>query len=201
MIDEPIRQWLFKTVAAELNAEGIAGISLIRAARAGGMSLDQVSELFPDPHALLYALVDEITGAHRDFILRACQEVVDPQERLIQFMISALAFANQNPALAHVIVIALLGSDPLMKERVHEAYGRLFALMLDDLMVEGVISDRSPLLVADLTTVLLSVIFLGGSPQLHMEYLSFVYPRNVALSALDALRKRYAAHWQESLVA
>jgi len=201
MIDESIRQWLFKTVTAELNAEGFAGVSLTKTARTGGVSPAQVRELFPDTHALLFALVDEISGAHRDFILQACRDVADPQERLVHFVISALAFVNQNPALAHVIVIALLGSDPLVKERVHEAYGRLFGLMLDDLVAEGIISDRSPLLVSDLTTVLLSVIFLGGSPQLHMEYLSFVYPRNVALSALEALKKRYAAHWQESLVA
>ncbi len=201
MIDESIRQWLFKTVTAELNAEGFAGLSLAKTARAGGMSLAQVSELFPDTHALLFALVDEIIGAHRDFILQACQDVVDPRERLVQFVIGALAFVNRNPSLAHVIVISLLGSDPLVKERVHEAYGRLFSLMLDDLVSEGIVSDRSPLLLGDLTTVLLSVVFLGGSPQLHMDYLSFVYPRNVALSALDALRKRYAAHWQESPVA
>jgi AcrR family transcriptional regulator len=201
MIDESVRQWLFKTVTAELNAEGFAGISLRETARAGGMDVAQMRELFPDTHALLFALVDEISGAHRDFILQACQEVAGPQERLVRFVISALAFVNQNPALAHVIVIALLGSDPLVKERVHEAYGQLFALMLDDLVAAGILSDRSPLLVADLTTVLLSVVFLGGSPQLHMDYLSFVYPRNVALSALEALRKRYAAHWQESPVA
>lgn len=201
MIDESVRQWLFSTVTAELNAEGTTGINLSKMGRPEGMSSAQVRELFPDRSALLFALVEEISLAHRDFILQACQDVVDRKERLVQFVIGALAFASQNPSLAHVIVITLLGSDPLVKERVHDAYASLFRMMLDDLAAEGTVSERSPLLLADLTTVLLSVIFLGGSPQLHMEYLSFVYPRNVALSALDALRKRYSAHWQESLVA
>jgi len=56
----------------------------------------------------------------------------------------------------------------------------------------GIIPKKSLLLVSDLTQVLLSLMFLGGCPWLQMDYISFVYPDKIALSALDAMKKRYA---------
>jgi hypothetical protein len=102
--------------------------------------------------------------------------------------------------LAQIIAIVLFGSDMQNKERVYEAYERLFTIILDDLMQEDIIPDKSPLLISDLTQILLSVIFLGGSPQLRMQYTSFINPRNTALSALEALQARYQARMHESLL-
>ena len=193
-----LRPWLFKTVANELVLEGFEGANLQAMAEAGGMSLQELRELFPDRSALICALIDEISQAHEEFVLRVSQEGSTPSERAVVFIAACLDFGDDHPALTQVILLALLGDDPALKERVHENYAELFRLALDDLEAAGVIPDQSPLLLTDLTTTLLSLIFLGGCPWLQMEYLSFVYSRNVAVAALEALTRRYAAREHEN---
>jgi AcrR family transcriptional regulator len=193
-----LRPWLFKTVANELVLEGFEGASLQAMAEAGGMSLQELRELFPERNALIFALIDEISQAHEEFVLRGSEGAPTPSERAVAFIAACLDFGDDHPALTQVILLALLGNDPAMKERVHENYAELFRLALDDLEAAGVIPDQSPLLLSDLTTTLLSLVFLGGCPWLQMGYLSFVYSRNVAVAALEALTRRYAAREHEN---
>jgi AcrR family transcriptional regulator len=194
----PLRPWLFKTVANELVLEGFEEANLRAMAQAGGMSLHELHQMFPDRDALIMALIDEISQAHEEFILRGSQGAPTPEERAAAFIAGSLDFGDNHPTLTQVILLALLGNDPALKERVHENYAELFRLVLDDLQAAGVIPDQSPLLLSDLTTTLLSLIFLGGCPWLQMNYLSFVYSRNVALAALEALTRRYAAREHEN---
>jgi AcrR family transcriptional regulator len=194
----PLRPWLFKTVANELVLEGFEEADLQAMARAGSMSLGELRQIFPDRDALISALIDEITQAHEEFVLRDSQEAPTPEERAAAFIAASLDFGDDHPTLTQVILLALLGNDPALKERVHENYAELFRLVLDDLQAAGVIPDQSPLLLSDLTTTLLSLIFLGGCPWLQMDYLSFVYSRNVAMAALEALTRRYAAREHEN---
>lgn len=194
------RQWLFQTVAPEIIAKGFAHVEIRQLAKTGGLDARQVQERFPNKSALLFALIDEITAAHREVFQPQLPGITAPRDRLLHFFISSFGFIDRHPGLAQVIAISLLGSDPRLKERVHEAYQALFAGILDDLQAAEIIPDRSALLLSDLTEVLISVIFLGGSPRLQMEYVSFVDPRNVAQSVLDALRLRYQARRHESLL-
>jgi AcrR family transcriptional regulator len=194
------RRWLFRIVAPEIIAKGFAHVDVSQLAKTGGLNPRQVQERFPDKNALIFALIDEINAAHRDLFDRGLSEMGDPQERLVHFFVSSFDFIDQHPGLAQIIAIALLGSEPELKERVYEDYESLFAQILDDLLAAGIIPDQSSLLVADLSEVLISVIFLGGSPRLQMEYMSFVNPRSVAQSVLKALRERYQARRHESLL-
>jgi AcrR family transcriptional regulator len=189
---QPLREWLFRTVADELTLKGYNGINFKQIAGAGGMSVEQVRSLFPDQRSLMTKLVDEISEAQKDFILPHLHEKDPAEERIIQFITRSLDFSDNHPNLVQVIVLALLGNDPEVKEHVHEVYGRLFDLILDDLVRDGVIPVPSFPVLSDLTEVLLSVIFLGGCPRLQMDYLSFIDPRKVAISTLSAMRKRYA---------
>jgi AcrR family transcriptional regulator len=194
----PLRPWLFKTVANELVLEGFREADLRTMASASGLSLAEIRELFPARDALIFALIDEIGQAHEEFVLGRSQSESTAEDRAVAFVTACLDFGDNHPTLTQVIVLALLGSDPDFKERVHENYAQLFHLALDDLQAAGVIPDQSPLLLADLTTTLLSLIFLGGCPWLQMEYLSFVYSHNVAVAALQALTRRYAAREHEN---
>lgn len=194
------KEWLFETVATELTLTGLDDMDLGKLAGAGDQREDQIRQRFPDKQSLMLALVDEISREHQDFVLQECAKFTDPGKHLECFLAASLDFLGPNQVLAHVIVLALLGNNPAVKERVHQEYGRLFARMLDAMESEGIVPDQSPLLVSDLTTTLLSVIFLGGCPWLQMEYLSFVHPDRVAASTLEALRKRYSAGMHESLL-
>jgi AcrR family transcriptional regulator len=194
----PLRQWLFTTVANELVLEGFEEADLHAMAEAGGISLPELHRLFPDRAALVFALIDEISQAHEDFVLRQSDRSATAEARAVTFVAASLDFGDDHPTLTQVILLALLGDDSTLKERVHENYAQLFRLALDDLEAAGVIPDQSPLLLSDLTTTLLSLIFLGGCPWLQMGYLSFVYSHNVAVAALEALTRRYAAREHEN---
>lgn len=187
-----LREWLLKNVAAEFTSRGAAGINLKQLAGTSGLMYEQLREQYPDREALLLALVDEICDAHTEHVFTAIQSDLSSGERLMQLLARSMDFVDRQPRLANVIELALLGSNERLKERVYENYGRLFAQFIDDLLQEGVIQSRSRTVAADLTEVLLAVIFLGGSPVLQMDYLSFVDPRKVAHSTIDAMKRRYA---------
>jgi AcrR family transcriptional regulator len=187
----PLREWLFRTVANEVSFRGINGIHLKQLASAGGVNPDQVHKYFPDKRALIFGLIDEISLAQKDFILQHFQQAGTPGERSIQFIINSFEFIDKYPGLAEVFVIALLGSDQDIKEHVHDSYKQVLEIILDDLLSEEIIPVLSATILSDLTMILLSVIFLGGCPWLHMDYDSFVDPRRVAISTLAAMKKRY----------
>jgi AcrR family transcriptional regulator len=171
---------------------GIEGLNLEQMASAAGMSVAQLRELYPDKRSLMMAVIKETSQAHKDFIFQHEPELKTPKDRLVHFMSRSIEFSDEYPNQAQVIVLALLGSDPVVKKSVFQAYNPLFSLMLDDLLLEGIIPNKSLLLVTDLSDVLVSLIFLGGCPWLQMDYISFVYPEKIARSALDAMQKRYA---------
>jgi AcrR family transcriptional regulator len=189
---------LFKTVARQLVLEGLEEADLAALAQAGGMTREELRQRYPTRDALIAALIDEISLAHEEFVLAAIRGESAAGELAIAFLTASLDFGDDHPTLTQVIVLALLGNDADLKERTHENYAQFFRLALDDLEAAGVIPDQSPLLLSDLTNTLLSLIFLGGCPWLQMEYLSFVYSRNVAVAALEALTRRYAAREHEN---
>jgi AcrR family transcriptional regulator len=191
---QAMREWLLKTVVYELTLKGIHGINLKQMATAGGMSADLIHERFPDKRSLMFALIDEICQTQKDYIEQHSQGLNSPKERLIQFILTSFEFIEKNPGLADVIVLALLGSDPEVKERVYDAYGKLFMLTHDDMIAEEIIPNKSRPLLLDLSEILLSVMFLGGAPGLQMDYLSFVDPYKVSLSTLNAIKKRYSVN-------
>ncbi len=188
---QSMREWLFKTVAYELTLKGLHSLNLKQMANTGGLNPDELHKLFPDKRSLMVALVKEISLAQKDYIFQRFHDGYTTKERLIEFIVSSFDFIDRNPSLADVIVLALLGSDQEVKEQAYVFYGKLFGLMLDDLMAEEIVPNKSYPLVSDLTEVLLSVMFLGGCPGLQMDYLSFIDPRKVAISTLDAIKKRY----------
>jgi AcrR family transcriptional regulator len=187
-------------VAPEIIAKGFARVDLKQVATAGGLDPKDVQRSYGDREKLIAALIQEIGEAHKEAFRESSAEMGDPGERLIQFFMASFEFIDANPGLAQVIAIALYGSNPRLKEQVYETYERLFSLTLEDMSAAEVIPDQSPLLLSDLTEILLSVVFMGGSPRLQMEYVSFVDPRNVAKAVLKALRARYQARRHESLL-
>jgi AcrR family transcriptional regulator len=188
-----LRDWLFNSVARELSLVGVDGIDLKQLASAAGMSPKEVFDLYPDKRSLVLAVITEISEAQKDFALQRYPEANTPRDRLVQFISKSIIFCDSNPNPAQVIVIALMGNDTVIKEHVLQTYERLFSsLISDDLISEGIVPNKSLMLISDLTQVLLSLIFLGGCPWLQMDYISFVYPEKIAASALDAMKRRYA---------
>jgi AcrR family transcriptional regulator len=185
------REWLLTTVVDELSTKGMKGLHVKPMAIAGGMDVEKIAELFPDKRSLIAGLIEEVFAAQQEYLDQDFDEGAPPYERLIRFIERSLDFVNHYPLLADVIILALLGSDADAKDQVHDQYARLLAPVSRDLLREKIIPDESPLVIADLSEVLLAVIFLGGCPGLQMDYLSFIDARKVAVSTLSAIKRRY----------
>jgi hypothetical protein len=188
---QTLREWLFTTVAVELSAKGASGLQIKSLAAAGGLDVAEISARYPHRRELLAALIDEVFAFQQELIYSQIEEAASARERAVRFIERSLDFVYQYPLLAEVLVLALLGSSPDLKDQVHDRYAFLVAPLLPDLLAEHIIPDRSALVVADLSEILLTVIYLGGCPGLQMDYLSFVDARKIAISTLAALHRRY----------
>ena len=92
----PLREWLFRTVANEVSFRGINGIHLKQLANDGGVNSDLVHKYFPDKHALIFGLIDEICAAQKDFILLHFQQVSSESFYLV-FLPNESGFSHQQP--------------------------------------------------------------------------------------------------------
>ena len=188
-----MRRWLFGVVAREFVYKGFRRADLNRLVKAEGDTALQFVNRFPNTQALAIALIDEICGAFFEEYSERSRTEKDPYQRLTLFFISGHDFLANNLLLAQVIINALFGSDRLLHDHVVAAFSDVVEAISEDLLQAMIIPNRSPLLMADLTSNLLSLLFMQSPSQLEMQYLSFVDPRKVGFSALEALKKRYQA--------
>jgi AcrR family transcriptional regulator len=188
-----MRQWLFKTVAAEINSKGFGGVSLKLMRQSSKLSRAKFRQRFPNKQKLFEALVDEIAEAHREFFKESIEGTDDPRERLIIFFTSSSQFIDRHLSLGHVIVRGLIGTRIDTKEHIYLAYEPLHQSIMTDLHSAGIVDKSSRLLLSDLAEILFIVIFFGGCPpKITMEYLSYTNPRMVGQSVLEGLRRRYS---------
>jgi AcrR family transcriptional regulator len=183
--------WLLKSAAAEYALNGFMNADIDQVAQVAGISRELLYQRFGDKRRIALTLIDEIAEAHKSNILQKLGGIEDPSRRGVGFITASFEFVELNPSLGQVIVHALFSTDVTLRDRVYEAYAKVFALILPELEKMGVIPNQSYAIASDLSTILLSVIFTGGCPQLMMEYTSWLDPQRVALSLLEALRKRY----------
>ena len=186
-------RWFLHDVASEVLARGFTRLDFRALARAKGVSERELRGRFPDTHALSKALIDEILTAYKEeiFHIAKAQPNTDSNERLIQMLAASFEYYENRPLLMQVVINALLGTDESLREHVHGSFEGIGRLLLEDLLDARVIPAPSRRLIADFADVMLSVIFLGGCPELEMDYLSYLDPRRIAEAAIRALRARY----------
>ena len=185
------RDWLLTVAAVEYALNGFMNANIEQVAEGVGISKERLYQKFGDKRKIALELIDEIAETHKSDVLEAIANVDDPHQRAVGFITASFEFVELNPSLGQVIVHALFSTDVSLRDRVYDAYARLFSLILPELERAGIIPEQNYAITSDLTTILLSVIFTGGCPQLIMEYTSWLDPERVALSLLEALRKRY----------
>ena len=186
------RQWLFHHVATELLNKGFARPDFKHLAKIRGVNEEQIRKIYPDSRVLAKSLIDEISVVYKEIIFDiAKQGGRDSGENLILMLSAGFEYYDSKPILAQIIINALLGSDVCLREYVIDAFEEVVNLMADDLLSAQILPFYSRMMLSDLVVVLISLMFLGGCPDLEMEYMSFVYPRQLSISALKALKTRY----------
>lgn len=189
---DPNRHWLFHHVAQEILSKGFVHPDFKYLAKTRGVNEEQVRNSFPDSRALATSLIDEISAVYKEKIFGiAKQGGGDSKEKLIQMLSAGFEYYHVTPFLAQIMINALLGSDLYLREYVIDAFEDIVDLIADDLLSAQILPFYSRMMLADLVIVLLSLMFLGGCPDLEMEYISFVNPHHLAISALKALKTRY----------
>jgi AcrR family transcriptional regulator len=190
---DPERKWFFHDVAGEFIAKGFTRPDYRVLAEARGGSEKEIRQRFPSSQKLATSLIDEIFTPFKEEVFRIAkqQEETDSRERLIQMLAAGFDYYEDHPILTQVIINALFGTDEVIHEHVHDAFREIVSMIVDDILDAQIIPYVSPMMISDLTSVMLSLLFLGGCPELMMDYLGFVNTRRVAASALKAMRARY----------
>lgn len=192
MID--LKQWMLTSVAAEYARQGFADADIYYVAENEGIPKEYLNTRFPDKKELLLTLIEEIAKEHNRYQLKTVKGTHSVRERLVHLIAANLEFAEQNVCLSQVIVNGLFSTDTKIRDHVYKVYETFFEQMLVDLEEVKIIRKRTNALLGDLTTIMLSVIFTGGCPQLRMEYLSWIDYYRIANSVLDALEIRYQSN-------
>ncbi len=188
------KQWLLTSVAAEFVRKGLVGADVYCIAEAEGISKEILDTRFHGKKELVLSVISEIAEAHKRYILKNVKNKQTARARLVNFIVAGLEFAEQNPVLSQVIIQGLFSTETEIRDHVYEVYENIFRQMLHDLEEDRIILQRTNALLSDLTTILLSVIFTGGCPQIIMEYFSGVDLYRLANSLLDALQRHYQSN-------
>jgi AcrR family transcriptional regulator len=185
-----IRQRLLDAAASEFAAQGYAGANVNHISQAAGFAKGTIYNYFPSKRALLLALIDQAAADHSDSVLQQMHSEQDPAGRLEHFFRAGFAFVEGHPAQARTIINAVYGPDTEFRERVYQAYERLFALISQDILMAGVAQGSFRSLDLDLTTALIMSIYLGSCSQTDAEGQVWLDPGQIARLILDGLRPR-----------
>jgi AcrR family transcriptional regulator len=184
------RQRLLEAATVEFAREGYVGANINRISQTAGFAKGTIYNHFAGKRALMLALIDEVAAAHVDFIVRQVQLEEDPTRRLERFFSAGYAFVEERPARASLIINTVYGPDEEFKERVFEAYGELFTLIMQDIVAAGVAQGHFRSVDPDLAAALLMSIYLGSCSLLQSDGKVGMAPGQVAAFVLDGLCRR-----------
>jgi hypothetical protein len=107
---------------------------------------------------------------------------------LKRFFSAGFAFVEQHPAQARTIINVVYGPDDEFKQRVYQAYNRLFALIIQDIVGAGIAGGDFRPVDPDMTAALLMTIYLGSCSQLDADGKIWLGPDQVVTFILGGLR-------------
>ena len=183
------REALLQAATAELAREGYARANINRISQAAGFAKGTVYNYFHSKRALMLALIDEIAGAHCEYIAAQVALEDTPTARLERFFAAGFAWVTDNLDRARVMFTTLNGPDREFKLHMYEAYQPMFHLVGKDIVAAGV--ERGGFRSAEpaATANLLMTIYLGVGSQINNEGKHWFSPTQVTDLLLDGLRK------------
>ncbi len=184
------RQRLLEAAATEFASEGFVGANVNHISQAAGFAKGTIYNYFSSKRGLMLALIDTIASAHTEAVLQPVELEQAPARRLECFFKAGFAFVEQHPAQARVIVNAVYGHDAQVRERVYQAYERLFTLVAQDVVKAGIARGDFQSLDLDLATALIMTVYLGSCSQLDSKGKIWLDPGQVVGFILDGLLSR-----------
>jgi AcrR family transcriptional regulator len=189
-IQNETRNKLLEAAAAEFATQGFTGANINHISIAAGYAKGTIYNYFPSKRDLMLALIDEIGAFHSDFIIAQAEPETDPTERMKQFFDAGFQFVEQYPHQAQVAINAVYGFDKEFKERIYQAYTRLFDLLIEGIVGQGIAQGDFSSRDADSTAALLMSIYLGGSSLYNPDGGVWFNAEKVAIFVMDGIRQR-----------
>ncbi|MGD8752803.1 MAG: TetR/AcrR family transcriptional regulator [Anaerolineales bacterium] len=191
------RQLLLEAAAVEIAQKGYVGANINRISKSAGFAKGTIYNHFSSKRTLMYALIDEVAGAHFDFIVQQVLQEEDPAQRLGRFFEAGFAWVANNLPQGLVMVITLYGPDPDFKQRLGEAYLPMFQFVSQSIIAPGIEQGAFQQVDPNTTANLLMTLYLGTGSQLNESGKHWMDPRQVAAFALNALRRTNASPRKE----
>lgn len=182
------RERLLLAAAGEFAREGYVGANINTISAEAGFAKGTIYNYFASKHALLEALIDETAAAHVAAIVSRVEGESDPACRLERFFRAGFAFVEQHPEHSRVIISAVYGPDAAFKNRVYQAYQRLFDLLIHDIIGAGIAQGVFRPVDPNGAAALVMAIYLGGSSLFTPEGKIWFDPAYIMRFILDGLR-------------
>jgi AcrR family transcriptional regulator len=182
------RRRLLEAAAAEFAEKGFAGANINRISRAAGFAKGTIYNYFSSKRALMLALIDEVAANHTQFIACQVEEVPDPASRLHAFFQAGFAFVEQFPLQARLAIATVFGHDDTFRERIFDAYIRLFALVDEEILKAGISAGDYGQMDTDMTTALVMSLYLGSCSLLGSDGRIGLDPEQVARFVIEGIR-------------
>jgi AcrR family transcriptional regulator len=184
------RQRLLEAAAVEFADKGFASANINHISTAAGFGKGTIYNYFPSKRSLMLALIDEIAASHTNFIVTQVESEEDPTQRLKRFFRAGFTFVEQHPAQARVVINVVYGHDDEFKQRMYQAYGELFTLLIEGIVGVGTARGDFRPVAPDVTAPLLMSIYLGSCSQLDSNGKIWINPDQVVTLVLEGLRQR-----------
>jgi AcrR family transcriptional regulator len=136
----------------------------------------------------MLALIDEVAENHIQFIARRVEKVPDPAARLRAFFRAGFDFVEQFPLQARVAITTVFGHDDSFRERIFDAYLRLFDLIDREILKAGVSAGKYRAIDTDMTTALLMSLYLGSCSLLGVDGRVGLDPEQVTRFVIEGIR-------------
>lgn len=184
------RQRLLEAAAVEFADKGFTSANINHISTAAGFGKGTVYNYFPSKRALMLALIDEIAASHTNFIVAQVEAEEDPARRLKRFFSAGFTFVEQHPAQARVVINVVYGHDDEFKQRMYQAYGELFTLLIEGIVGVGAARGDFRPVAPDVTAALLMSIYLGSCSQLDPNGKIWINPDQVVTLVMEGLQQR-----------
>jgi AcrR family transcriptional regulator len=155
------RRKLMEAAVAEFARAGYNGAKVDRISQAAGFAKGTIYNHFESKRALMFALIDDTAAMHLDFIAGRVLVEEDTESRLERFFEAGFEFVTQYLARGRVMINVLFGPDSEFKQSLYQAYGPMFDLVREEILVVGIEQLKYRQVDVGLTTGLLMTMYLG----------------------------------------
>lgn len=182
------RQRLLAAAGEEFAKEGYDGANINRISIVAGFAKGTIYNYFPSKRDLMFALIEESSKLHYDFIAERVLSEEDAVKRVERFFEGGFDFVRSHLYPGQVMVNNIYGSDAEFKEAMYQAYLPMFQLVAQDIIALGISKGSFRQVDPILTANLIMNIYLGTASPVSAEGKPWFEGGQVADFVLHALR-------------